>query len=74
MNAERKALLALVYAIDSRWEGETQRRRDNALGPAIENALNSARVLVASDLPETINQRLRREFAELSARSAPERT
>lgn len=69
MNAERQALIDLVHAIDRQWEGESPKRRANALGPAIEDALSKARFLVTADLPETQNQRLQRELAALRASS-----
>ena len=39
----REALEGLVRSIGEKWDGETERRRANALSPNIEEALESAR-------------------------------
>ena len=67
MSPERQALVALVSAIDNRWDGETAKRRDNALGPAIEKALSRARMVLGNDLPETPYQKSCRELAKAKA-------
>jgi acyl-coenzyme A synthetase/AMP-(fatty) acid ligase len=62
---DRKALIALVLAIESRYDGETEKRRSNAIGGAIEKALTEAKALLGKELPETENQKMRRELKEL---------
>jgi hypothetical protein len=37
------ALKELVEAIDAKWEGETERKRSNAISPRMEDALANAR-------------------------------
>lgn len=64
------ALAALVGAIDGRWKGETQRRRDNALGPAIEEALRGARKLVGHKVKKTRSEELDEELVRLRAQVA----
>ena len=43
MDAASAKLKALVDAIDRKWSLETEKRRGNALSPAIEEALTAAR-------------------------------
>ena len=40
------ALRKLVEAIDRRWEGEAQRKRDNAVSPRMEEAIAEARKIL----------------------------
>ena len=37
----------LVASIDKRWEGESQRKRENAISPRTEDALERARAIIA---------------------------
>jgi hypothetical protein len=40
----RDALRELVNAISKRWDGETERKRSNAISPRMEEAIAAARV------------------------------
>lgn len=42
------ALKELVSAIDARWEGESERKRSNAISPRMEEALTIARKVIAA--------------------------
>ena len=46
MSKEAEALRKLVDAIDRKWSLETERRRANAISPAIDEALSEARELL----------------------------
>ena len=46
MSGHEAVLKKLVDAIDRKWSLETERRRANALSPAIEEALSEARALL----------------------------
>lgn len=56
MNQTEKALLELVTAIERRYDGESDRKRSNALSPLIEECLDEAkwclRSFVAPNCPE----------------------
>jgi hypothetical protein len=52
MNAKlREVLTELVASIDKRWEHETQRKREAAISPRTEEALDAARALLATPSP-----------------------
>lgn len=42
-----EALKELIAAIDARWEGESDRKRSNAISPRMEEALTAARKVLA---------------------------
>ena len=42
-----EALKELVASIDRRWAGETARRRENAISPRMEDALDTARKAIS---------------------------
>lgn len=42
-----EALAELVCAIEKKWEGESDRRRANALSPRIEDALTAAKKMLS---------------------------
>lgn len=51
MNREQKleaALRELIAAIDRRWEGESQRKREAAVSPRMEEAIEAGRALLTS--------------------------
>lgn len=44
-----KALSELIAAIDRRWEGESEKKRANAISPRMEEAIDAARKLLSTD-------------------------
>lgn len=51
MNQTEKALLELVTAIERRYDGESDRKRSNALSPLIEDCLAEAKAILATIKP-----------------------
>lgn len=56
----RAILKQLVDAIDRKWSLETERRRGNAISPAIDEALNEARILLDIEEVTTVEAYLNR--------------
>lgn len=55
MNIEHQILAAaakeLLDAIDKRWEGESDRKRENAISPRQEEAMRVLREVLADQMP-----------------------
>lgn len=49
-NKVSEALHELIAAIDARWEGESDKKRSNAISPRMEEAIAAARA-VLRDVP-----------------------
>lgn len=60
-------LRELVASIDARWEGESERKRSNAISPRMEEAIRRAREMLASGEIETDNEWYERERAAFIA-------
>lgn len=54
--SDRALLTELYNAIDAKWGGETLKRRQNALGPRIEIALENARVSIGAFQPDVARE------------------
>ena len=54
MNPERECLKKLVDVIDRKWSLETERRRSNAVSPAMDDALIEARALLGIEAVDTV--------------------
>ena len=64
----KAALLELVEAIADRWDGESDRKRDNALTRRIEAAVDAAKALLGESVTVSENERMRREIAALRSK------
>ena len=64
----KAALLELVGAIAERWDGESDRKRANALAPRIEAAVDAAKALLGESVTVSENERMRREIAALRSK------
>lgn len=54
--SDRALLTELYNALDSKWGGESLKRRQNALSPRIEIALENARVAIGAFQPDVARE------------------